>query len=372
MSRWIWALCLGVGIGVGMVVSISLDLPGEAPAAPPRPADPSPSKGEIDAFSRRFVDVVKAVRPSVVQVDVVRRFRQTDPFAGFWGDDPLLERFFGRRRRDVVVEQPSFGSGVIVGERGHILTNHHVVSGADEIKVRLSDGREIWASMVGEDPLTDLAIIQIKEQGLRSAPLGDSSAVEVGEWVLALGSPLGYMNTVTEGIVSALQRHGDYTDYGTYRSFLQTSAPINPGNSGGPLVNLRGEVIGINTAIASYTGQSAGIGFATPANLAKEVMEEILARGGRVERGWLGVQVEPAREGAAVRRVFERSPAARAFQPGDVILELDGERIADPDALIRAIFKAKPGTKVPIRILRDGEEISFSIPVYAHPLTARR
>lgn len=366
MRGWMGTLILGIGIGVGLVVSISTDRQREAPASPEAAASaPAPPVGMIPAT---FAPVVSAVTPSVVQINVIRRFRSRDPFS-FWGEDPFFEQFFGRRR-ERVVEQPSFGSGVIVDEQGHILTNSHVVSQASEIEVLLASGRSVRASLVGDDPLTDLAMIRIKERGILPARLGDSEAVRVGDWVIAIGSPMGFSQSVTEGIVSALGRTNGYNDTRSYQNFLQTSAAINPGNSGGPLVNLKGEVIGINTAIASYVGQSAGIGFSISSNLAREVMEAFLA-GGTIRRGWLGVVLAPAARGAKgveIAQIVRGSPAHReGIRPGDTVLEFSGKPVTSPDAFIKMIFREEPGADIPIRILRDEEEISGTVRIAPHP-----
>ncbi len=368
MRGWAGTLILGVGIGIGLVISVPSDSQKEAPAAPPAPgAGPGPERepAAIAMIPASFAPVVDAVTPSVVQINVIRRFRSRDPFS-FWGEDPFFEQFFGRRR-ERVVEQPSFGSGVVVDGKGHILTNSHVVSQASEIEVLLANGRSVRASLVGDDPLTDLALIRVKERGIAPARLGDSGSARVGDWVIAIGSPMGFSHSVTEGIVSALGRTSGYNDTRSYQNFLQTSAAINPGNSGGPLVNLKGEVIGINTAIASYVGQSAGIGFSISSNLAREVMEAILADGA-IRRGWLGVFLAPAERGIGISQIVRGSPAHReGLRPGDAVLEFAGKPVTSPDALVQAIFRSEPGADVPIRILRDAEEISGTVRIAPHP-----
>lgn len=372
MRGWAGTLVLGIGIGVGLVISLSSDRQAELPAAgvplaaEPPPAPPAGPPGTPGSFA----PVVKAVTPSVVQINVIRRFRQRDPFS-LWGDDPVFEQFFGRRR-ERIVEQPSFGAGVIVDAKGHILTNSHVVSQASEIEVLLANGRSVRASLVGDDPLTDLAMIRINERGIVPARLGDSGAVQVGDWALAIGSPMGFSHSVTEGIISATGRSSGYNDTRSYQDFLQTSAAINPGNSGGPLVNLRGEVIGINTAIASYVGQSAGIGFSIPSNLAREVMDGFLEHGGEIPRGWLGIFLSPSPARAEIAQIIQGSPAHRhGLRPGDVVLEFAGKAIRHPGALIQEIFRAEPGRDVPIKVLRDGTEISGAVRVQPHPESGR-
>ncbi len=371
MRGWLWTLILGVGIGAGLVLSLSTGFQKEAPAAgaaPPEvppPSLPAPASS-LGSAPTSFSEVVKAVAPSVVQINVIRRYHQRDPFS-LWGDDPLFEQFFGRRR-ERVVEQPSFGSGVIVDADGNILTNSHVVSQASEIEVLLANGRSVRAKPIGDDPLTDLAMVRIKERDILPARLGDSDAVQVGDWVLAIGSPMGFSHSVTEGIVSAAGRTNGYNDTRSYQSFLQTSAAINPGNSGGPLVNLQGEVIGINTAIASYVGQSAGIGFSIPSNFAREVKDAFLEHGGEIQRGWLGVFLAPTTKRVEVSQILRGSPAHReGLRSGDIVLEFGGKLVSGPDAFIQAIFKTKPGTEIPIKVLREGEEISGTVRVATHP-----
>src|SRR5689334_9185058 len=256
---------------------------------------------------------------------------------------------------------PGSGAGVIITPEGHIITNNHVVGDAPEIEVRLSDKTKLIAQVVGKDPDTDLAVLKVTtDHPLPSARFGDSSGVRVGQWVLAVGNPFGLERTVTLGVVSGIGREN--INLSRYENFIQTDASINPGNSGGPLFNLRGEVIGINTAIINF---AQGIGFAIPSNMAKQVIEQLLAKG-KVVRGWLGVGIQPLTaelakkfgvsegEGVLVNEVFEKDPAALAgIKPGDVIVRIDGAVVDSPNKLSRLIATLTPGATSKIEIVRD-------------------
>jgi len=316
-------------------------------------------------LSSAFKNASRAVEPAVVHITSQR----------------LVERVrrgpFGRRVRvgSPTLREAGLGSGVIIDASGIVLTNHHVVADADALIVRLADERELEAELVGSDPATDIAVLRIDGPDLVAAPLGDSDGVDVGEWVLAIGSPFGFDRTVTAGIISAKGRSGIGDDDGDrFQDFLQTDASINPGNSGGPLITLDGAVIGINTAIASRTGGSNGIGFAIPANMARDVADRLI-ESGRVERGWLGVglaDIDPAlaremgyppeaAEGVAVSFVREGSPAERAgFERGDVILRWNGRPAENFNRLRNLIALTGPGETAAVQILRDGEYRSLS------------
>ena len=261
------------------------------------------------------------------------------------------------------------GSGVIIDESGHILTNHHVVQGAEEVQVTLHDGRKFSARLVGGDPFTDLAVLKIDAKNLKPAPLGDSDALRPGEWVLAVGSPLGFDHTVTLGIVSAISRR--VPDININLDFIQTDAAINPGNSGGPLVNLNGEVIGINTAIS---GRGQNIGFAIPVNVAKSVTDSLIAHGS-IKRPWIGIAMtalspELSRSlglsektaGVVVAQVMPQSPSERAgFRQGDVIQRVDGQPISKPKA-IQTLVQDKPvNSTLNFQVLREGRMIPISV-----------
>jgi serine protease Do len=267
------------------------------------------------------------------------------------------------------------GSGLIVDREGHIVTNNHVIGDATEIEVRFSDKTKLIAHVIGKDPDTDLAVLKVTpDRPLSSARFGDSSSVKVGQWVLAVGNPFGLDRTVTLGVVSGIGREN--INLSRYENFIQTDASINPGNSGGPLFNLRGEVIGINTAIINF---AQGIGFAIPSNMAKLVIEQLLAKG-KVVRGWLGVGIQPLTaelakkfgvtegEGVLVNEVFEKDPAALAgIKPGDVIVRIDGAVVDSPNKLSRLIATLTPGATSKIEIVRDLKHVTMDV-----PLTERR
>ncbi|MDH4087223.1 MAG: Do family serine endopeptidase [Nitrospira sp.] len=267
------------------------------------------------------------------------------------------------------------GSGLIVDSDGHIVTNNHVIGDANEVEVRFSDKTKLIAHVVGKDPDTDLAVIKVTtDRPLPSARFGDSAGVKVGQWVLAVGNPFGLDRTVTLGVVSGIGREN--INLSRYENFIQTDASINPGNSGGPLFNLRGEVIGINTAIINF---AQGIGFAIPSNMAKQVIEQLLAKG-KVVRGWLGVGIQPLTaelakkfgvtegEGVLVNEVFEKDPAALAgIKPGDVIVRIDGAVVDSPNKLSRLIATLIPGTTSKIEVVRDLKRLTMDV-----PLTERR
>ena len=267
------------------------------------------------------------------------------------------------------------GSGLIVDREGHIVTNNHVIGDATEIEVRFSDKTKLIAHVIGKDPDTDLAVLKVTtDRPLSSARFGDSSSVKVGQWVLAVGNPFGLDRTVTLGVVSGIGREN--INLSRYENFIQTDASINPGNSGGPLFNLRGEVIGINTAIINF---AQGIGFAIPSNMAKQVIEQLLAKG-KVVRGWLGVGIQPLTaelakkfgvtegEGVLVNEVFEKDPAALAgIKPGDVIVRIDGAVVDSPNKLSRLIATLTPGETSKIEIVRDLKHVTMDV-----PLTERR
>jgi serine protease Do len=317
-----------------------------------------------------FVDLAKALTPAVVNISTkqeVKRPRMRSPF-GEEGDpfEDFFERFFGRRtpRR----QRPSLGSGFIINATGYIVTNNHVVEGASEIKVTLTTKETLDATLVGRDPKIDLALIKIKsDKPLPTVPFGDSEALEVGDWVMAIGNPFGLGHTVTTGIVSA---KGRIIGAGPYDHFIQTDASINPGNSGGPLFNMRGEVIGINTAIVAG-GQ--GIGFAIPSSMAKEVLLQLHDKG-KVTRGWLGVAIQqlsadlvqafklPNDHGALVADVVPDGPAAKAgIERGDIIVRFQGHEVQDSSELPRMVAALAPGTQVDVDILRGGKKLTIPV-----------
>ena len=329
-----------------------------------------------------FAPVVKDVAPSVVKVFTTTKARQQPrmPFL----DDPLFRRFFGEdgpggegRGNLRAPRQFGLGSGVIVSEDGYILTNNHVVENADEIKVGLNDGRELPAKIVGTDSKSDIAVLKLEASDLRPLTLADSDLIEIGDLVLAVGNPFGIGQTVTMGIISATGRATLGLDY---EDFIQTDAAINPGNSGGALVDAGGRLIGINTAILSRSGGNQGIGFAIPSNLARSIMDSLIENG-RVIRGYMGVSIQDvtptlAKEfdlpestgGALVAEVTPKSPAEKAgLKSGDVITELNGKPVKDSRHLKLQVAQIAPGVKVPLKIIRDGDEKSMEVVLKEFP-----
>jgi serine protease Do len=327
-------------------------------AAPGEPAVP---------FNGTFAPIAKKVVPSVVNISSSRVIRTQElyPFM----DDPLFRRFFGPIPREL--RERSLGSGVVVSPDGYVLTNNHVVEGANDIEVSFGDESQIPARIIGTDARTDVAVVKLDRNGLTPMILADSSAVEVGDVVLAVGNPFGIGRTVTMGIVSATSRGNLGIE--TEEDFIQTDAAINPGNSGGALVNTRGELIGISTAILSPTGGNLGIGFAVPSNKARFVMEQI-AKSGKVRRGYLGVTIQNLTpdlakrlgitndHGALIRDVESGSPAERAgLRPGNVVVEINGKPVTDGRDLQRALSEASPGSAVTLTIIRDGRQNHISV-----------
>ncbi|RPJ10891.1 MAG: Do family serine endopeptidase, partial [Deltaproteobacteria bacterium] len=330
---------------------------------------------EVVEFPQSFADLVDKVQPAVVNISTTTTVRVPGhPFQHFFGEnqnDPFgdfFENFFGAVP-DRELKQRSLGTGFIIDKNGLIITNNHVVERADEIKVRLTDSREFKAAVIGRDPKTDLALIKISSpfEKLPVILLGDSDKIRVGDWVLAIGNPFGLEHTVTKGIISAT---GRVIGSGPYDNFLQTDAPINPGNSGGPLINLRGEVVGINTAIVPG-GQ--GLGFAIPSNMAKAITAQ-LADKGVVTRGWLGVSIQKVTPelaasfgrqdnlGALVTDVVQQSPAERAgVKTGDIIVNFAGRRIKEAGDLSRFVAETQINRDVAIKLFRAGQEVNLDV-----------
>jgi len=320
-------------------------------------------------LSRAITYVAKKNIPAVVHIEVTQRQEVVNPFFPF-ENDPFFRFFFDvpRMPRKFKRELKGLGTGMIMDPQGHILTNHHVVAGATEIQVLMSDGRRFPATLVGSDPKTDLAVLKVDvKEALPHVTFGDSDKVEVGEWVVAIGHPRGLDQTVTQGIISAKHRRG-IMDPSNYQDFLQTDAAINPGNSGGPLLNLKGEVIGVNAAIVSQSGGFEGIGFAIPSNMALHIAKALIAHG-KVERGWIGVSVqdltpEMARSfglktprGALVADVVRGGPADRAgMKRGDVVVRYRGKEVLDASTLRNFVAISPIGEEVEVKIVREGKE----------------
>jgi serine protease Do len=331
-----------------------------------------------DAFESAADKVSDFVVPIFAE-QVVRTPAQgfpDDPFRQFFGND-FFKRFFGAAPQPPTRTVRSLGSGVILSPDGHILTNNHVVEGADKLTVILKDKRRLQAKVIGADPLTDVAVIKIEAAGLPSAALGDSDAARVGQWVIAVGNPFALLRTVTHGIISATGRSS--VGIATYEDFIQTDAPINPGNSGGALADLDGNVIGINSAISSPSGANVGLGFAIPINMAKSIMAQLIAKG-RVIRGYLGLtaqDIDPSlvgplklkdAQGALVSEVNPETPADRAkIEPGDVIVEFDGKPVESSQDLHNLAAQTAPGTRVKIVLLRNGERLEVETTLGERP-----
>ncbi|HEX8877517.1 MAG TPA: trypsin-like peptidase domain-containing protein [Phycisphaerales bacterium] len=323
------------------------------------------------SLSRAFNRVAKNVEPAVVHITAVRRVPEL-----------ASDGWFTRRTGKVIEQAVGFGSGVIVDPSGVILTNNHVVEPAETLVIKLNDGREYKGNIVGRDPLTDLAVVRLKDvdaaEKLPTVPFGDSDALEVGDWVVAIGSPFGFTNTVTSGIVSAKSRAGvrlPGANADMVQDFIQTDAAINPGNSGGPLLDLDGKLVGINSAIATRAGGSEGIGFAIPTHIARGVMDSIL-KSGRVVRGWVGLMpadITPARlrqlgvtqeGGVLVQGVDEDSPAARAgIKTDDIILRVNGRPLTKESSFRATMAVTPPGSKAIFDVLREGKPQSLTVEV---------
>jgi serine protease Do len=328
--------------------------------------------GQLQKFSDAFAAIAAEVQPAVVTISSEKVIKARNPQTGMPFDHPMFRPFRGPQRPNGQERrQEGTGSGVIVSKDGYILTNNHVVEGADKIQVELTDRRSFSAKIVGTDPQSDVAVLQIEATDLPTVAFGDSDAIKVGEWVLALGNPFGLQHTVTYGIVSAKGRGN--LDLADYEDFIQTDAAINPGNSGGAMVNLNGELIGINTAIVSRSGGYQGIGFAIPINMARGIMTQLIETG-QVSRGYLGVSIQnideemaeglgvDARKGVVVGEVQPGTAAEKAgIKNGDVIIKLDGEAVEDVAGLRNRISQTPPGTTVSLIVVRQGREKTYKI-----------
>ncbi|HET6546251.1 MAG TPA: Do family serine endopeptidase [Rhodanobacteraceae bacterium] len=345
------ALAIALTVALGLVAPVRAALPATVAG------EPLPS----------LAPMLEQVTPAVVNINSKTRVRVRDPYF----DDPFFRRFFGVPDIPRERVQQSLGSGVIVdAAKGYVLTNNHVVAGADDIAVTLTDGRTVKARVVGTDPDSDLAVLQIPADHLTALPLADSTGLRVGDFVVAVGDPFGLGQTVTSGIVSALQRTGLRGE--GYQNYIQTDASINPGNSGGALVNLRGELVGINSMIYSPSGGNVGIGFAIPSDLARGVMRQLIAYG-EVKRGALGVDAQDItpqlarllslrqHKGAVITRVRSGSPAERiGLRAGDVVVSLDGKEVDNAQELHNLEGLTPTGSAVSLGVLRDGKLLAFN------------
>ncbi len=321
-----------------------------------------------------YRDAARAALPAVVHIYTTQEIKQQrHPLL----DDPIFRHFFGQDNEQSPEPSAGLGSGVIVSANGYILTNYHVIEGASDIQVALNDGKTYQAKIVGSDPESDLAVLRIKAEGLPAITFGQMDDLRVGDVVLAIGNPFGVGQTVTMGIVSALGR--SHLGINTFENFIQTDAAINPGNSGGALIDVRGALIGINTAIYSRSGGSQGIGFAIPISSARNIMEQIITHGA-VTRGWIGVEAQeitqeladsfnlPGTEGALIAGVVRRSPADNAgIRPGDVLLAVNDKAVSNPQVMLELIAALPPDQKANFRLRRDKSVLEMQVRIGKRP-----
>jgi serine protease DegS len=337
------------------------------------------SSPSMPAAATSYAQAVEAAAPAVVNIHTHKFVKQrSNPLL----DDPLFRRFFGDNvTTDERPRETSLGSGVIVSRDGYVLTNHHVIDSADEIMVYLRDGSLVDATVIGSDLESDIAVLQLAPGNYAAIDIGNSDEVKIGDVVLAIGNPFGVGQTVTQGIISATGRNQGIN---RFQNFIQTDAAVNPGNSGGALVNARGELIGVNTAIVSKTGGSEGISFAVPANTAMKAINDLITTG-VVVRGWLGIQVNelsaelaaqlglPMPKGVMVERVQNGGPAhAAGILPGDVVTHIVGEPITDTSQAVNLISNFDPGTRIHLTIIRDGAPLTLHARVSERPRLAKR
>ncbi|MBF0566022.1 MAG: DegQ family serine endoprotease [Nitrospirae bacterium] len=367
---------LAIGLILGLVIASNFNIENQSVA---QSKDVSQqSKKILEQFSTALAEVSDVAKPAVVNISTTKNVKlQDNPMSQFF-DDPMFKRFFGeespfRHPTPRKYEAQALGSGVIVREDGYILTNSHVVKDVDEIKVKLSDTAEYKGKVIGVDAKTDLAVIKINAKDLPTIKLGDSGKLRVGDVILAVGNPYGLNQTVTMGIVSAVGRSN--VGIADYEDFIQIDAAINPGNSGGALVNMDGELVGINTAIFSTSGGYQGIGFAIPTNMAKSVMESLM-KGGKVIRGWLGVNIQPLtpelsksfnvkeKNGVVVTDISDGGPADKAgFRRGDVITAFEGKEATSTRQLRNMVANTSPGSEARVTISRDGKPMVLKIKI---------
>ena len=384
MKKYVWIALSSFFLGLLVAGYVFLYLP-ERNAPKASVFDPAPSAAPSSNLfaslspevktNMDFVTISEKVGPAVVKVDALRREKvstfgmdEGDPFQDFW------DRFFGQQRPRQQQEQPvtAQGTGFFISPDGYILTNNHIVEKAERVTVNTVQGKEYDAKVVGTDSKTDIALLKVDAKDTPFAELGDSAQMKVGEWVLAIGNPYGLDHTVTAGIISA---KGRQIDTGSYQDFIQTDAAINRGNSGGPLINMRGEVVGITSNIFTPTGGNIGIGFAIPSNIAKKVVVQLKAKG-RVVRGFIGIIPQEItegmrkqfglkdRKGAIISSVEPDSPAARAqLKPYDVVVEINGKPVESVTDLRFKIADIEPGKKVELKVIRDGKEIRLTATV---------
>ena len=333
----------------------------------------------VPARAASYNDAVRKAVPAVVNIFTSKEIKTPlHPFL----NDPLFRDFFGNRLENEPQREASLGSGVIVSSKGYILTNHHLIEAADEIEVALADGKKLRARIVGSDPDTDLAVLQVEGGSLPAITFGEADALRVGDVVLAIGNPFRVGQTVTMGIVSALGR--SQLNITTFENFIQTDAAINPGNSGGALIDTAGNLVGINTAIYSRSGGSMGIGFAIPASSARNVMEQIIQTGS-VVRGWIGVEAQEitpeiaesfrlsSTNGVLIAGVLKGGPAERAgLKPGDILVAIEGSPVKDPNSMLNLVAALVPGKPVAIQLRRESKNLEIQVTVGKRPTQQRR
>lgn len=382
IPRWlmnVFFLFLVVLVSAGTATFLTANDRNAAKSDPPKVID-TESLRHANDLSNAFRNAAEAIRPAVVSITTEKQLRVgqqlvqpilPDQFRRFFGDD--FGKFFGTPSPSSQAIQHGYGSGVIVSRDGYVLTNNHVVADADRVVVKTQDNVEHQAKVVGTDPKTDVAVVKIDASDLPMARLANSDDARVGDWVLAVGGPFGLENTVTAGIISATGR--DAVGITDYENFLQTDAAVNPGNSGGPLVNLRGEVVGINTAIASRSGSNAGIGFAIPSNLAKSIMDDLIPDG-KIERGFLGAAIQDltkelaksfgydGHEGVLVSDVSKGGPAEKAgLKSGDIVIQFNGRTMNHARQLRNTVAETHPESTINVEIFREGKRQTIPVKI---------
>lgn len=372
---------IGILAGVVLTANLNLTFKGRAGSDTEERLQLEEKMAAMKDWGDGFAAVAEYVTPSVVTVETETMVRYEDPFNDFMGGDDFFRKFFGGPRSQPKQEQKlsGLGSGVIVSSDGYVITNNHVIDKTDKIKITLSNGKTYDGKLIGTDPRTDIAVVKIDENGLPAIKVANSDKIKVGQWAIAVGNPFSksLSHTVTAGIISGISRSRVGLDSDV--DFLQTDAAINPGNSGGALVNMNGELVGINAAIMSRSGGYEGIGFAIPSNTAKSIMEQLI-KTGKVVRGYVGVSMQDVDEqmakalglkstkGAVIAQVMEGSPADKAnLRQGDVIIKVNGKEVENRDEIRKQIIPKQPGTEVELSLIRDGKEITVNVTLAEAP-----
>ncbi len=374
-------IIIGVLAGVLLTANLDLTFKGRAGSESEERLELEKKMSAMKDWSEGFAAVAEYVTPSVVTVETETTVRYEDPFTDYFGGDDFFRRFFGAPRSQPRQEQKmsGLGSGVIISADGYIITNNHVIDKTDKIKITLSNGKSYEGKLIGTDPRTDIAVVKIDEKGLPAIKVANSDNIKVGQWAIAVGNPFSksLSHTVTAGIISGMSRSSVGLDSDV--DFLQTDAAINPGNSGGALVNMSGELVGINAAILSRSGGYEGIGFAIPSNTAKSIMDQLI-KTGKVVRGYVGVSMQDVDEqmakalglksakGAVIAQVVEGSPADQAnLQQGDVIVKVNGKDVENSAEVRKQIVPKAPGTVVELTLIREGKEMNVTVTLAEAP-----